>query len=247
MAYELGYPVDFRSGGDTTKEAFSKHINEIKRIYSYLNDLDTKKASTSNLNNANTMLQNHINSTNPHPNWTPSFSNISGSLDGAKLSGSVSAALINGLLSNAKIDASNVNNLPQSTNIGFSCGDSSENGCEYTITLNGNPFIMGGWKLLQAPKILLFSADEDTILSNLNQISFKDSFNIHVSGMLATMGNLKISGRASGWQAKFQLSLHTWSKDSFTFNIFSNTSGDSSEVFSTNAYKVEIYYIAVGH
>ena len=40
MAYEIGYPVDFRSNGDTTKEAFSKHINEIKRIYSYLNDLE---------------------------------------------------------------------------------------------------------------------------------------------------------------------------------------------------------------
>ena len=31
--FNVNYPVIFRSGGDTTRVAFGKHIQEIERIY----------------------------------------------------------------------------------------------------------------------------------------------------------------------------------------------------------------------
>ena len=43
------FPVAFRSGGDTTRDAFGKHINEIKRIYELLNALDSGKLSAGDI------------------------------------------------------------------------------------------------------------------------------------------------------------------------------------------------------
>lgn len=40
------YPVRFYSGGDTTRQAFGKHIQEIARIYGLLNALDAGKAGS---------------------------------------------------------------------------------------------------------------------------------------------------------------------------------------------------------
>ena len=40
------YPVNFYSGGDTTRQAFGKHIQEITRIYGLLNALDAAKAGS---------------------------------------------------------------------------------------------------------------------------------------------------------------------------------------------------------
>ena len=43
--YNVAYPVNFYSGGDTTKEAFGKHIQEIQRIYGIINALNADKVS----------------------------------------------------------------------------------------------------------------------------------------------------------------------------------------------------------
>ena len=102
------FPVAFYSGGDTTRNAFNKHIQEIHRIYGLISDIDADKVSASDLNstlgNFSSQLQSHINSTNPHPNWKPSlkFSDITGTLDGSRITGT---------LTNAYIDATHVNNL----------------------------------------------------------------------------------------------------------------------------------------
>lgn len=113
--FEIGYPVAFRTGGDTTRDAFEKHIHEIEKIYGILNALDNGKVSSDDLdklgNDLESALQDHINSTNPHPKWKISFDDLTGQLDGSKLKGKINAALVYGLLSNANIDASHVNNL----------------------------------------------------------------------------------------------------------------------------------------
>ena len=108
--FTVSYPVNFYSGGDTTREAFGKHINEIKRIYECINAVNADSASTGTLQG---MLETHINDTNPHPKWTPSlsFDNITGSLDGSRLTGEIDASLIHGKLTNATIDASKIDNL----------------------------------------------------------------------------------------------------------------------------------------
>ena len=106
--FSKGFPVAFRSDGDTTRDAFGKHIQEIDRIYGYLNALDAGKASadeiSGSLGDLNTVLTQHINSSNPHPNWKPSFSF-------SDLSGTVDASKVSGKLTQATIDASRVNGL----------------------------------------------------------------------------------------------------------------------------------------
>ena len=118
--FSVGYPVAFRSGGDTTREAFGKHIQEIERIYGILNALDAGKMSSGDMAGS---LDAHINSSNPHPNWKPSisFSDIAGNIDASKISGSLANATIPagnviGNLSQATIDSDRVNGLQNFVN-----------------------------------------------------------------------------------------------------------------------------------
>lgn len=103
--YSVAYPVNFRSGGDTTRDAFRKHIDEIERIYGIINAVNADKVSSSGVTSAiNSAIAAHQNSTNPHPNWRPSysFSDITGTIDASKVSGK---------LTNANIDYGKVNGL----------------------------------------------------------------------------------------------------------------------------------------
>ena len=113
----VGYPVDFRSGGDTTRDAFGKHIQEIERIYGMLNALDAGKVGASDVSGSigsvNSSLTAHINSSNPHPNWKPSLSGLSGKLDASRISGLTS--LIDG-------------RIPASGGDGITSGSLGDNG-----------------------------------------------------------------------------------------------------------------------
>ena len=120
--FSVGFPVNFKSGGDTTRDAFGQHIEEIKRIYGILNALDAGKVSASDVSglsgsigNINTALTNHINSTNPHPNYKPSvsWSDLTGTKPNlADLSGNLPMSRITG-----NLDASRINNLPSGGSI----------------------------------------------------------------------------------------------------------------------------------
>ena len=116
--YELGYPVNFYSGGDTTREAFGKHIQEFSKVYGILNSLQSTKADSTavtqaindakselngNINTAKSTLQTsingvqtnlttHINSSTPHPNLT--FDGIDGKLATSRLSGQITNSQI---------------------------------------------------------------------------------------------------------------------------------------------------------
>ncbi len=113
--FNIGFPVAFEPGGDTTRDAFDKHIHEIEKIYGILNALDNGKVSSYDLdklgNDLDKSLQDHIASTNPHPKWKISFDDLTGELDGSKLKGRIEASLVYGLLSNAYIEAGHVNGL----------------------------------------------------------------------------------------------------------------------------------------
>ena len=97
--FDVAFPVNFYSGGDTTKDAFGKHIQEIERIYGIINALNADKLSASEFT---TRLQNHIDDTNPHPNLELDntkgnlpFSRITGNLDGSRITGEITNATIN--------------------------------------------------------------------------------------------------------------------------------------------------------
>ena len=89
--YVVGYPVNFAPSGDTTSQAFYKHIQEIIKIYGLLEDLNSRKAEmsdiASSLSDMNGDLQSHIDSSSPHPNWNPTLSSLSGNLDVSRIDG----------------------------------------------------------------------------------------------------------------------------------------------------------------
>ena len=106
--YDVGYPVNFEPNGDTTTEAFYKHIQEIKRIYGILRVLDEGQMDADDIR---ALVNNAINSMKS--TWKPSltFSDISGTLDGSRISGNINASLIKGALTNATIPNANVTGL----------------------------------------------------------------------------------------------------------------------------------------
>lgn len=91
--FDVAFPVNFYSNGDTTKDAFYKHIQEIKRIYGIINAVNADKLSADEYAER---LQRHIDDTNPHPNYKPSlsFSDISGDLAGSRIIGELTRATI---------------------------------------------------------------------------------------------------------------------------------------------------------
>lgn len=107
--FDVAYPVAFRSGGDTTRVAFGKHIQEIKRIYGILNALDAEKLSASDLNGMLDGFKPKL--TFDDISGTLNLSRTTGSLDGSRISGQIAASKIYGNLSNANIDAGRVNGL----------------------------------------------------------------------------------------------------------------------------------------
>lgn len=78
--YSVAFPVNFTSRGDTTRDAFRKHMDEITRIYGILTGLDADTMDADNVNNSvNEILQ----------KWKPSmsFNDITGSLSTDRISG----------------------------------------------------------------------------------------------------------------------------------------------------------------
>ena len=137
--FNVNYPVIFRSGGDTTRVAFGKHIQEIERIYGILNAIDADKLSASDLDSK-------LNSFKPKLSFddisgTLNLSRTIGNLDGSRISGKIDASKIYGNLSNATIDSGKINGLsaliktliPDSN--GISELNKNENG--YALFANG--------------------------------------------------------------------------------------------------------------
>lgn len=103
--FEITYPIDFRSGGDTTSQAIGKHREEIKKIYGHLNLLDSESLSGDEIKNIVSGITNNL-----------TFENIKGTLDGSRITGTltnakVPAANVYGKLTNATIDAGKVDGL----------------------------------------------------------------------------------------------------------------------------------------
>ena len=109
--YSVAFPVNFTSKGDTTRDAFRKHMDEITRIYGILTGLDADTMDADTVSGiVNEQLKTHINSTAPHPNWTPTVSwvNVTNKPSLGDLSGNLSASRVAGSLSGATIPYGNV-------------------------------------------------------------------------------------------------------------------------------------------
>ena len=80
--FSKGFAVNFKSGGDTTRDAFHKHIQEIDRIYGYLNALDADKVSASDVSGMNTKITNLTNTVNSLSNQVTTLANNAQSVQG---------------------------------------------------------------------------------------------------------------------------------------------------------------------
>lgn len=107
--FDVGYPINFYSGGDTTSQAIGKHRDEIKKIYGHLNMLDSEMLSGDEIKKLIGDITNNI-----------SFDKIKGSLDLSRttgtlpfdrITGNVPASRVVGELTNATINASKVTEL----------------------------------------------------------------------------------------------------------------------------------------
>ena len=140
--YSAAFPVNFTSKGDTTRDAFKKHMDELTRIYGILTDFDKDIANTEGLTGE---LTKHINSTNPHPNYKPSisWSDVTNKPGLDDLSGTLSASKVKGVLTQATIASGNVTGLeafvndkiPASSGDGITHADIQGNG--YVKFANG--------------------------------------------------------------------------------------------------------------
>ena len=106
--YGVKYPVAFHAGGDTTRDAFRKHIKEIEEIYAKLNALNDGKLDSTTLT---TTIQEHIDDENPHPNYKPSFDAVTGNLEMSRVTGNLDGSRITGTINNATIPSEKVTGL----------------------------------------------------------------------------------------------------------------------------------------
>ena len=82
MSYSKSYPVLFESGGDTVRDAFSKHIQEFEAVYGILNELADKDLSDEELSVLKT--------------GDIEMSRVKGYMDGSRITGVLSGATIPG-------------------------------------------------------------------------------------------------------------------------------------------------------
>ena len=233
--FSVAYPVNFVSQGDTTKEAFHKHIQEIEAIYGILNSLDSDKVSASEVNTKFTQIDNsvtqvkndltsHINNSNPHPNWKINLgSQTEGSLDGSKISG---------VINNATIPYGNVTGLTSYINgLDLGNGDGitsiSKNANGYVVFNNGFTIIWG---------VRNFSSSQTNDTSAEFTQTFSKSF---PTACLSVNVNLGYEVTLDGDRQVFAL-LRAITKNNFKFQLLSDT---SSEKWSN----LILRYIALGY
>ena len=240
--FEVGYPVDFRSGGDTTKQFAEKHIQEIARIYGYLNALNSDKLSTSELSSyfvdIQGELQDHVDDTSPHPNWLINLaSQVTGILDPSHLSGTA-----NGLY----IPASNVTGLsayiPTPANTGVTSYSGSENGY---VTLNNNLMLQWGKKSFTYQ---VTTASTSTMINNL---SFSTTFPNSCFTVVVSPNNGNTYDTAGLYGTNhfpFGVSIVAWNRSYFAVMAtdLQTTSGTNLAGESTSITEY-INYIAVGY
>lgn len=109
MAYDVAYPVDFRSGGDSVKDAFSKLIEEVRRIYGILNELAGDDFTDDQRARILASLTGSIDGSRITGGIAGSL--ITGNIDGSHLTGTVNAGIVSGDLRLATIASGKVSGL----------------------------------------------------------------------------------------------------------------------------------------
>ena len=129
MAYDITYPIDFRSGGDSVKVAFSKLIEEVRTIYGILNELAGDDFTDEQRAKILASLTGSI-------AGSRITGSISGTIDGSQVTGTLTASKVSGELTGATIASGNVTGLEAFVN-GKIPADKGDGITEITKSQNG--------------------------------------------------------------------------------------------------------------
>ncbi len=192
MAYYAGYKVDFRSGGDTVSEAFSKHISEITKIYGILNELkdnDLTPAELETLKNG-TINGNRVTGT------------LAGYVEGSHVTGNIAASQVSGALTNATIPSGKVTGLEALIKSLNSSSGVTESGSNYVKFGNGLIIQSGSMDLIGSSQELditfskAYSASPCVILSG--ETAGSEEITVTLRGRPSKTGFSVIFGQSAG-------------------------------------------------
>lgn len=99
--YDVKYPVDFRSGGDSVKDAIGKHIEEFNTVYGVLNELAENDLTEEQKQK---VLYGNIDGSRV-------IGNVEGYIHGSHITGTIDGGKITGTIPNATIPASQIDGL----------------------------------------------------------------------------------------------------------------------------------------
>ena len=224
MSYSMKYPVDFRSGGDSVKEAFGKHIEEFRTVYGALNELagnDLTAAEKEELKTGSI-------------NGSRIIGAIAGTISGENITGSVSGSKITGSITGATIHASKVTGLDEYIDERQSeSGAGSEN---YGIT-ESQKSANGYMKFGNGLTVQWGSADSPANVSN-QAITFPKAFTTACYAVMITAGHSNADWPKYGYDEKYPgLAVLT---DTLGLSGFTVARGPNTQI------AVRIYYIAIG-
>ena len=232
MAYDVKYPIDFRSGGDSVKEAFSKVIEEIRTIYGILNYLvlqdlsDEQKAA---------VLTGKI-----------SMDRITGNLASSRISGNIEAGKVSGALSLATIDSGRVNGLADYVNNLIAESESSQAAPDKGDGITDSRMGENGY--VKYGNGLIMQWGNVTVNSNdAVEVSYPMIFPTACYSLTLTpQGNAQtvlLPALASGTDYRLN-------RSGFSGLRYPSGSGTSNAgtgvITSTGGNKVKVYYVAIG-
>ena len=236
--FRVSFPVDFRHEGDTTKDAFGKHIQEIERIYGIINAVNADKLSAEEFT---TKLQQHIGSNNPHPNLEPGT--LGGNLPFSRITGNLDASRVAGTLTNANVNTGNVNGLSAFVkelintsvpSIGdFSCGPTGDDG-NY---VHGYANFSTGCQIRFGRHPIADYGDYDTNERTLRQHNFAQRFTNHCAAIMLTLSD---DDNTVSTNKNWVAMLHNHGNLGFDYHM------EQIEPYQSIT-NMEIEYIAIGH
>lgn len=231
--FDVAYPVNFKSNGDTTTAAFGKHIQEIERIYGIINALNADKISASDFT---TRLASHVEDSNPHPNLD--LANTVGNLATSRLSGSISMDKITGNLASSRIsgnfdsskitgnfDTSRINGLESYVKNIVSASDGSSN----TWVKISGVLIQWGYN---------YEIPSDS--GYLKQVIFPKVFDTYNVSVIATATKHITNDEMSNYNANFHISVFNISRALCYVRM-------SFSDYNSNTAGEKFNWIAIGH
>ena len=223
MAYSESYPIDFRSGGDNVRDAFSKHIQEIAKIYGLLNDLERKIKQEVEALSTGTIDASRISGLSEFE-----LQMFSGNLPMTRVSGNLDAHRVAGELTGATIKHEKVTGLGEYVKgLIDDSGGSAEDTTEGILDKNGYVKI-GNGLIIQWGSVTVSTGG--TLNAQIADANFAKAFPSECYGVIATLQSGYVSGDDIA-----SARLTSVTRSNFTVRIY-----------PANKSSAVVFYVAIG-